>query len=485
MTKALIEAALQTFSGAAPMEQRIRGLKELMKGGAIHAVRDDPRFAKGIDDAVWEVRSAGDPKQMLLALSVVARIASRLKAKRNELGRKLAAELQAPLPNLSELSDAEDRAYAAQALKWASGDWVVPYLARAIVEEESGERARSELTRALLDKSSDLASAFDALRKPLAEWTPETEAPGDSAAKRLKRILAAVRRELLLTERPTGSDVGSVIEGLVGDAFRNTGQPTSPEVSADITAEIALTLHDLVRTRFSLAAEASTYWALRVLSRWFLERRWPEDARAALETLSRDIGEAIALLAKQGITDDELLKSLALVRGSREGALQITSRMAERMTGLPKEVSEWLRRGRVRARVQGTELIAESSQLAADPALALLLIDSRRLVQMLDGPGQDLLNEVRIFEPSLEADTETLLSRAKALAEGLRALASKRSLRVRGEPGETVDYSPVEHEGIAGPITGTRHVRIIRPLVERVRSDSIAEIVIKAAVEPR
>ncbi len=440
------------------MEQRIRGLKELMKGGVIHSVCDDPRFVKGVGDAVRETQSAVDPKQKLLALTVLARIASRIKAKRAELGRKMAAALHTPPPELSVLDESEDRVYAAQTLSWASGDWVVPYLARSIVEEETGEKARSELIQALLEKATDLASAFDALREPLAEWRPKTEAPGDSTAKRLKRILAAVRPELLVAEYPTGDDVGGVIEGLVSDAFRNVGRPTSLDVSADVTAEIALFLHDLVRTRFSLAAEGSTYRALRIPSRWLLEGWWPEDAKKALKPLSRDIEEAIALLAKQGVTDDDLLKCLALVEGSREGALQITTRIADRMTGLSKEVVEWLRRGRVTGKVRGRELMAESSELAADPALALLLIDSRRLVQMLDGPGQDLLNEVRVFEPNLEASTEALLNRAKALTEGVRALAGKRSLRLRGEAGEVVDYSPVEHEGVGGPIVGAERV---------------------------
>ncbi len=344
--KPSVEAALRTFSETGPIEQRIRSLKELMKGGAIHSVLDDPRFTKGIGDAVRESRSVVDPKQNLLALTVLARIASRVKAKRDELGREMAAVLQAPPPELSKLGEAEDREYAAQALNWASGDWVIPYLARSIVEEEAGEKARSVLIRTLLEKAANLASAFDALREPLAEWTPKTEAPGDSAAKRLKRILAAIRPELLVAEVPTGDDVGAVIESVVSSAFRGVGPPTSSEVSAEITAEIALFLHDLVRTRFSLAAEASTYRALRVPSRWFLEGRWPEGPRKALSILSRDIEEAMALLAKQGVADDDLLNSLTLVQGSRESALRITSRMANRMTGLTKEIVEWLQRGR-------------------------------------------------------------------------------------------------------------------------------------------
>jgi hypothetical protein len=76
-----VEAALRMFAAAVPMEQKIRALKALMKGGAVHSVRDDPRFANGVEDAVREVRSAVNPRQKLLALTVLARIASRMKVK--------------------------------------------------------------------------------------------------------------------------------------------------------------------------------------------------------------------------------------------------------------------------------------------------------------------------------------------------------------------------------------------------------------------
>lgn len=479
-----VEASLRLFAEAPLMEQKIRALKELMKGGRIHAVRSDLRFAKGVQDAVELIGSAVDRRQKLLAVSVVARIASRIKAMRANLRRDTGSVLQRPMPTLSLLGEAEDRLYVAQALDWASGDWVIPFLAQAVVEEESGEKVRSQLVRTLLDKAPDLASALEALRKPLAEWTPETDAPGDSAARRLKRILASFRTEIVAIECPAGNAVGEVIERLISNVFRNVGPPTSPDVSADVTTEIALFLHDIVRTKFSLAAESSTYQALGIPSRWFLQGRWPEGTRKARKTLSSDIEEAIALLAKQGVADDGLLKALALVEGSRDAALLLTSRLADRTSGLTKEVADWLRRGRAVGKVSGIDLVAESSQLAADPALALLLLDSRRLVPLLNGPGQDLLNEVRIFEQNLEAPTAMILNRAMALIDGINALASKRSLRVRGEVGEVINYSPIEHEGARGPIVGSRRVRIVRPLVERVQGSGAAEVLIKAAVEP-
>ena len=96
-----VEAALCRFAQSDSMADRLRSLRELMKGGAIHAAQADPRFAAGIDRTVEALRSAADPKERLRALAVVARVTSRLKGRRTELGREIAAALEAPRPRLA------------------------------------------------------------------------------------------------------------------------------------------------------------------------------------------------------------------------------------------------------------------------------------------------------------------------------------------------------------------------------------------------
>lgn len=478
------EVALRRFAESDSMADRLDSLRKLMQGGAIHAAQTAPEFAAGIDRMIGALRAAGDPKQRLLALAIVARATSRLKGRRTELGREIAAALKTPLPPLGGLPDADDRAYAAQALRWASGDWPIPYAARSIVEEETGEKVRTELVRVLLANTTDLAAAFAALRDPLADLRPDTESPADSVGKRLKRILAALRKEILLADNPAGRDVGDALESLAIAAFRGVGEPASPRVAEDVTIELACLLHDLAKVRFSLAIEAPTYNVLRVPARWYPHGRWPPRVRKGLDAVSHTIEEAMTLLAKQGVADDGLMKALTTVEGSRERALRITARIAARTSGLRDNVVQWLRKGRVNRGGPGSELLFKSGLLAADRALAHLSIDSGRLVELLDETGQELLHDVRDTAPGREARVKALLNRAKALAEGVRALASKRSLRVRGRPGDIVEYSPIEHQALNGAVAGARHVRIVRPLVERLRGGGIAEVVAEAGVEP-
>ena len=479
-----VEAALCRFAKSDSMADRLDSLRGLMKGGAIHAAQADPEFAAGIHRTIDALRSADDPQRRLLALAIVARVASRLKGRRTELGREIAAALEAPPPPLGGLPDADDRAYAAQALQWASGDWLIPYTARSIVEEEAGEKARTELVRVLLANAPDLAVAFAALRDPLAGLRPDTESPADSVGKRLKRILATLRKEILLADNPPGGNIGNALESLVAAAFRGVGEPASPRVAEDVTIELARMLHDLAKVRFSLATEAPTYNVLRVPARWYPHGRWPPRVRKSLDVVSRTIEEAMTLLAKQGVTDDGLMKALTTVEGSRERALRITARIAARTSGLRDDVVQWLLRGRVVRDGPGSDLLFKSGLLATDNALGHLLIDARRLARLVEKHGQEISTVVSIFEHSREAAARALVTRAKAVANGVDILGRKRSLRVRGVEGEVVDYLPNEHEGISGAIAGARRVRIVQPLVERIRGDGIAEVVVKAAVEP-
>ena len=61
-------------------------------------------------------------------------------------------------------------------------------------------------------------------------------------------------------------------------------------------------------------------------------------------------------------------------------------------------------------------------------------------------------------------------------------MGRRRSLRIRGNPGEEEDYAPLDHELIDGG-SGARKVRIIRPVVEQVREDGVAFVLRKGVVE--
>ena len=61
--------------------------------------------------------------------------------------------------------------------------------------------------------------------------------------------------------------------------------------------------------------------------------------------------------------------------------------------------------------------------------------------------------------------------------------AEWRSLRLRGEAGQEVEFSPIEHQRDTGDAR-SRRVRLLGPVVERISEDGVPRVVLKAPVEP-
>ena len=153
------------------------------------------------------------------------------------------------------LTDADDRLNLARACAQMSAGWLPAYLAKAIAEEETGEKARTEMMAALLARSPDLATALRELVNAFQALRPSTEDPGGTAAKRLARTLAALRNTLLEVELDAGDEPGKALYEMLALPLSNLGKPQTEKVQIDLAREALLTVHDIVRTRISVVAD--------------------------------------------------------------------------------------------------------------------------------------------------------------------------------------------------------------------------------------
>jgi hypothetical protein len=274
---------------------------------------------------------------------------------------------------------------------------------------------------------------------------------------------------------------------MVRSPFKKTGRPETELVAREVADELLALIHELIRARFSLATEAATYEALYVAEDWLSPRRWPAFAKSSAHAriLVADLREALTILARQGRTDATLLRLLTRAAGSEEAVRAATSQIAQQ-PGLSPEVREWLvHLGDVPRRpAPRTEtLAAESQELAENAFLADLLIEAEQLARRSEIVRQEVLPEVKILAPTLAAQLEGHVGQGFAISEAIRSLARRRSLEVRGRPGEVIEFSPLEHEIVDGTEAGVRYVRIRKPTVVYVRPDSVPVVVRKALVE--
>lgn len=484
--KSEVGGLLDRFAVAASFDARLVALAELMKKRVLHAVRDDPRLGAGIDDLVRLATDSRAPDESLRAIAALARIGT-IKSLAGKIGKQLAKVLENPLPTLAILKDPDDRYYVATALHQATPtqDWILDYAATEVVEEKQAEKSRQELVLVLFKRATTLAQVFHLLVTALKRFRPETKNPGDSVAKRLERILVAIRPQAVSVLIEPGSDTGQCLQDMLRAAFAGAGSPETPEVAKKTVEEIAGLLHDIARTQISLVAEPSLYAALDTPKMWFSPPEWRYIAEksANLQLVTRDIRDALTLLAKQGATDRDLFDQLVKASGSREAAVRLTVAIAEQHPELATETRDWLQSGGNLKRRQVLGGLEESQALAADPLLATLMMDSCQLSDALTGVSDDARAELRLLEPSLAEPLDCLVARCRTVLNGVDALAGKRRLCVDGRKGEAVDYSPTVHELIGGHIQGVRRVKIVQPMIVRERVIGTRDVIRKALVE--
>ena len=474
---------LSVFAGADDIESQRRAIVDLVKSKRIHDVAADDAFRDGLERIADAVRTADKPVQRLTAIAALERAAAVSKPLRpvvDDLLRQVVAE---PLSDLHALKDADDRLYAVRSWRAVrNGERYLDLLATAAVREEMGEAIRKECVEGVVELSTDLAAALDRLRSALVAIEFPTKKPGDSLGRRLKRLLQVMAVILARTHRPMGHQAGRALGLFVERSVRAHGRPQSAGVKIAIVEWTAALVHEIVRSGFSLAAEHRTYEALAVAQEWFTQREWRDVCQSStwMERVRNDVREALLLLARLGLTDDNLRRALETVCGSSGSADAVCRRMATENADIPQDVRDWL--AKAPRRIRSTNAV-ESQTRSIDSVLAEVLLEMDSLSKAADVVKTDVIPSVSDTFPQYAAALSRLVGRAGAMVNKLKLAMTWRSLRIRKQDvGQEVEFSPREHrfdtdEGRA------RRVRLVSPVIERLSEDGVPHVVLKAVVE--
>lgn len=473
---------LLTDFASADVHRQHAAVRELLANRKHHAAVNDHRFSAGLTNLVDAATRASTPLDRLLALATLMRISSAIKPLRERIEKCLPKALEVCLPEPAILSDPDDRRNIARACEIVHSAWMVEYCARAAILEEAGESARLAFLKALVRASPALDSALTSLIPAMKGWKPETVAPAESVARRLRRVLVALRTVMNDASIDPGGEPGRSIAELIKAAFAGTPPPSDLTVASEAAEEVAGVIHELVRLRFSLATEASTYDAIRIARTWRPGRLWESFARKspAVALLAQDLTEAIWILARQGVVDEGLADLLSITLGSPDRSRERMIALAKR-PGLPDDVRGWLVDGRKSSKVKRPEM-GETGTLDESIYLADLVVDAQRFRRAEAPYRREMLPELEMLNPRLAQQNERLLNFALGLCDVIENLGRRRGLRLRGIPGELEDYAPLDHELVDGSL-GARKVRILRPVVVQVREDGTPFVLRKGVAE--
>lgn len=476
--------SLSAFASAAtPAAERRAALTALITAKVLPKQADDPAVAEGRAHLLALVFAQdAAPEHRLLAIAECIRLGQVVKRWAPEIAQQLRPAFAQELPAMQLLTDADDRLNLARACAQMSAAWLPAYLAKAIAEEETGEKARTEMMAALLARSPDLATALRELANAFQALQPSTEEPGETAAKRLARTLAALRNTLLEVELDAGDGPGKALYEMLALPLSDLGKPQTEKVQIDLVREALLTVHDIVRTRISVVADPEMYSVVGYCRRLIGSTSWPKELNNPLERLITDVSEALILLGRQGQCDQALLGQLDVLCSHSERARALARDLAAKHPELPEDVRDWLERGRMRVARQASESAIEAAASNADESIGLALQAARRARAVRDNLNEPLLANLEIYEPTMAPAARELLDRVQALAVQVEQAASLRALDLYGVPGEEIEMSPKFFTVVGG--TPRQRMLVKQPAIVRKRPDgSVGDVVAKGIVE--
>jgi len=475
------ELLLDAFATTTDSAERVRTLTDLMTVKAIPKRADDIRFGLGLDKWVELANQTSTaPRDRLLAIAELVRATQQLKKRQPGVVKRAQPAFLQPLPPLTLLEDAEDRLNVARACSMTEAPWLQTYRADSIANE-AAPKPRAELMEGIVARAESISEVLDLLQTAFDGVQPATENPAESLAKRLVKTLDVFRSKALSSLLDAGPEVGKKLDSFIRSTFATTGRPKDEAVQMDLTREVALTLHDLVRSRFSLATEPQTFQALQYCRAFFQSISWPREVQPETDLLVRDVSEALVMLGRMGVPNQDLLNRLELTCGIKERARVVAVQLADKHTEIDEPIRAWLRNGRMVSTIAASDVLQESLLASVDEALGMALIEARAFKGQSDSE-QRLTNSLEIFDPSLVAVARGVYSQSLAMLNAIEDLAKRRELDLFGSVGEEVEFSP-KYFDVLGTLRGTRVV-IRRPaVVKAVVNGAIGTVVKKGLVE--
>jgi hypothetical protein len=204
--------------------------------------------------------------------------------------------LSLPLPPLSIVSEktslpgsakpAEVRENVAEALKDASGNWVLPYVFKALGDEDRSQRCRLVLAREVAAQEPSIDSWF----KRLLEEPGLCDVSGrdlEAAVGRLKDVceflvegIRSRRSRLNVTPR-SGQLLAKLIRMMV-----SLGPQQKRPKGTDLAARAAIELSDeILAVRLTIMDEPDLYDLVQVVHRWWAPRPFPDIVNTAMEPI--------------------------------------------------------------------------------------------------------------------------------------------------------------------------------------------------------
>ena len=469
---------LEAASLSGDLEGFRQAITDALKAKVLHDLARAHSFRANLETLVNDVQHCGD-KEVVFATAELGRLHSSLKAQRVWLGELIARLLANHIPKSFQYGDGDQRHHAAVAVTISPHSIDTNIIARAIVEEETAEKARGVWTRALLD-SETLSDVFNHLADAIIVLKQESRSTsGESRSRWLRRVLNALNSQLTHLEVSIDENLCHRLKKFITRAFTGVPRPQDYKTATPAVEELLLLAQQLIRIKFPLGADPALYKAVANASIWLPDGGWTRLAGESkrLKNLRQTLVEGLVFLLEKGKHDLELLEAhreLSVNRKSSEMELIEAGRTAR---ALQPEFRNWLISGGIDKPTAKPAELDETDDLS----IAMAMIVAQRIRNQTESGLEDMLSDVR-FKAPIHADTITrVVDLSRELADRVNYLANRRRLRLFSALGDIVEFSPYAHR-LPDNAPPPRRVRVQSPGVEKC-GHSASRVIVPALVE--
>ncbi len=475
-----LNGALEAFAAGGSLIDRPSIAPLLTTSGAAVAAKDR-RFVAGLNILIQSARSSH--RSSVDALSVAWRLTSVTSMREHR--RALIEGISEGVPEFAELptsmSDPDDRRHFADAMFHVGGAWKASYLARAIVAERDGEKAREALCRAFVHDVPSVAAQIKLIHEALSGLKFEQLDPGAGKARRATAVLDALGAAHWTADAEVtpGEELGAALAGIATDILLRRA-PANRGVLNLFGASLLNFVVIVIRLHGSLAADAATYAFVNPMRRAFGSTQWPTAVEQVAFKAAGQVLDQLMLLVRLGMPDAELRRVFVQLLGEGDARRRINLAV-EKESNLTPDGAHWLQTGAARRTLATQAAIAETAVSAVDLDLALGLRESDQLQGSLGQLMPELRALAEFHSAALAANISVLEDRIERLSSAVRRAAQKRGLALVGSPGDVVEFSPLEHEPTQDAV-GARTVRVLSRAVERTVDGKPVGYVLRADV---
>ncbi len=407
----------------------------------------------------------GSDENTLRLLALLGRAEAAVKKDLFDLEQ--ASDLLFASPDLSVLKDGDDRYYAAQIVKRFDPKSIYPWAVANVWAEPGAEKARLVFLEILLGKAANFEIMLADLGKAGQEYVKDNSLRESKAVARTLRVIKTLRAACQSRDINCSIMVGESVDAFIGAPFSHfTIKQTNAGARKNLVPAVAGLLLDLIGQRFSLAIEAEHYTALKRLRKWcndeVLRELWLKNP--AIEKLSNTIAEALVILARQDITDGELLNRLRDSVYSEYRFKSYCQSIAE--TGkLDESIAAWLMAGGERQQFKKT--ISSNDDVAVkieSDYIGEMLLQAEQgqsAVSMAEGA----LDDLELFDPSLIPVIKDITHHWAIVREIAAKMAGNRSIKLIGESEEIVEIDRKLFELVEEASVSQRYGIVVRSAV--------------------